>query len=318
VGLYLSPARTRVCTIERYWSRNEPCESVSLGLDPALFIAASQTFPKTVSELEFRRRLMGRPVELVKGVATSLLYPAHVEIAADSVIQPNAQKPGTVRRVHGITDGRKTCVLVDIKAVHYRDDPILTHALMADHPATSARCSTRWRAGAHLERSDRVGVPGIKGVYAHPAARGGFGMTRRSLEQRLRRPRAAGARIARAQCPGGAYTRSGSWPRRGRRSSNTNQVIWRWLRDATRSRTSTSCARRVDVARSDAEPPEERPYGSKALINACMEPRPSRIFSKRTKIRRSQYEAAVAKWRRLGFHGRTAEALGARGRTETP
>ncbi|MGH7278627.1 MAG: UbiD family decarboxylase domain-containing protein, partial [Candidatus Rokuibacteriota bacterium] len=67
VGLYLSPGKDARLHIERYWSRNEPCEVVCCwGIDPALFIAASQTFPKTVSELDFVGGMMGRPVELVK------------------------------------------------------------------------------------------------------------------------------------------------------------------------------------------------------------------------------------------------------------
>src|SRR5256885_9667158 len=71
VGLYLSPGKDARLHIERYWSRNEPCEVVCCwGIDPALFIAASQTFPKTVSELDFVGAMLGRPVEIVKGEAT--------------------------------------------------------------------------------------------------------------------------------------------------------------------------------------------------------------------------------------------------------
>ena len=54
VGLYLSPGKDARLHIERYWARGEPCEVVMCwGIDPALFIAASQTFPKTVSEFDF-------------------------------------------------------------------------------------------------------------------------------------------------------------------------------------------------------------------------------------------------------------------------
>ena len=50
-------------------------------------------------------------------------------------------------------------------------------------------------------------------------------------------------------------------------------------------------------------PPEERPYGSKALINACMEHRYLKQFSRRTKLRRPVYESVAARWQRLGFTG---------------
>jgi 4-hydroxy-3-polyprenylbenzoate decarboxylase len=50
-------------------------------------------------------------------------------------------------------------------------------------------------------------------------------------------------------------------------------------------------------------PPEERPYGSKALINACMEHRYLKQFSRRTKLRRSVYEKVAANWTKLGLSG---------------
>lgn len=51
-------------------------------------------------------------------------------------------------------------------------------------------------------------------------------------------------------------------------------------------------------------PPEKRPYGSKALINACMEHRYLDQFSRRTKVRRSVYDSVANRWTRLGFSGR--------------
>jgi 4-hydroxy-3-polyprenylbenzoate decarboxylase len=86
--------------------------------------------------------------------------------------------------------------------------------------------------------------------------------------------------------------------------SNINQVLWAM---ATRCHP----AEDIDILRQtwstsldpSQNPPEERPYGSKALINACMEHRYLKSFSRRTKIRRSVYEAIAAKWQRLGLAG---------------
>jgi len=179
VGLYLSPGKDARLHIERYWSRNEPCEVVCCwGIDPALFIAASQTFPKTVSELDFVGGMLGRPVELVKGDATSLYYPARAEIVVEGVIPPNSQKlEGPFGEFTGYY-GRPEdyAFLMQIKAVHHRDNPILTHALMADYPANEVALLYSIARSARVWNDlDRVGVPGIKGVYAHPAAAGGFG-----------------------------------------------------------------------------------------------------------------------------------------------
>jgi len=51
-------------------------------------------------------------------------------------------------------------------------------------------------------------------------------------------------------------------------------------------------------------PPEKRPYGSKALINACREHRHLPVFSKRTTLRRSIYDTVAARWEELGLPGR--------------
>ncbi|MBI4593276.1 MAG: UbiD family decarboxylase [Candidatus Rokubacteria bacterium] len=308
VGLYLSPGKDARLHIERYWSRDEPCEVVCCwGIDPALFIAASQTFPKTISEFDFVGGMLGRPVELVKGQATSLLYPAHAEIAVEGVIPPGSEKlEGPFGEFTGYY-GRPEdyAFLVDIKAVHYRDNPILTHALMADYPANECALLYAVARSARIWSDlDKLGIPGIKGVYAHPAAAGGFGMTVVSLEQRYAGHAPQALALA-AQCPGGAYY--AKWiiaVDEDVDPSNMNQVVWAL---ATRC----NPVEDIDVLRQTwstwldptQNPPEERPYSSKALINACMEHRYIKQFSKRTKVRRSVYERVAARWTALGFNG---------------
>jgi len=308
VGLYLSPGKDARLHIERYWSRNEPCELVAVwGVDPAMFIAASQTFPKTVSELDFIGGILGGPVELVKGQVGSVPYPAHAEIVMEGIVYPNAMKlEGPFGEFTGYY-GRPEdlAFLVEVKAVHYRDKPILTHALMADYPANE--CSLLYsiaRSARIWNDLDKLGVPGIRGVYCHPAAAGGFAMTVVSLEQRYA-GHAPQALALTAQVPGGAYF--SKWiiaVDEDVDPSNINQVLWAM---ATRC----NPVEDIDILRQTwstwldptQNPPEERPYGSKALINACMEHRYIKQFSKRTKIRRSVYESVAARWQRLGFSG---------------
>jgi UbiD family decarboxylase len=308
VGLYLSPGKDARLHIERYWSRNEPCEVVMCwGVDPAMFIAASQTFPKTVSELDYIGGMMGRPVELVKAEATSLAYPAHAEIVAEGIIPPGSQKlEGPFGEFTGYY-GRPEdlAFLVQLKAVHHRDDPILTHALMADYPANECALLYAVARSARIWNDlDRVGVPGIQGVYAHPAAAGGFGMTVVSLEQRYAGHAPQALALA-AQVPGGAYF--SKWiiaVDEDVDPSNMNQVVWAM---------STRCnpVEDIDILRQtwstwldpSQNPPEERPYGSKALINACMEHRYIKQFSKRTKVRRAVYEQVASRWSSLGLPG---------------
>ena len=48
-------------------------------------------------------------------------------------------------------------------------------------------------------------------------------------------------------------------------------------------------------------PPEERPYGAKTLINACKEHKYLKEFSKRTLLRESTYRTVKEKWEKLGI-----------------
>ena len=54
-------------------------------------------------------------------------------------------------------------------------------------------------------------------------------------------------------------------------------------------------------------PPEERPYGSKALINACKEYRHIADFAKRSMLRREVYDRVSARWGELGMAGSPPE-----------
>jgi 4-hydroxy-3-polyprenylbenzoate decarboxylase len=275
------------------------------GVEPAMFIAGSQTFPKSVSELDFIGGMLGRPIELVKGQAGSLPYPARAEIVMEGVIPPNSLKlEGPFGEFTGYYGNPEApAFLVEVKAIHYRDKPILTHALMADYPACESSLLYSIARSARIWNDlDKLGIPGIKGVYCHPAAAAGAAMTVVSLEQRYAGHAAQVLALA-AQVPGGAFF--SKWiiaVDEDVDPSNTNQVIWAMA---------TRCApsKDIDILRQtwstyldpSQNPPEVRPYGSKALINACMEHRYIKSFSRRTKLRRSMYESVSAKWQRLGF-----------------
>jgi hypothetical protein len=50
-------------------------------------------------------------------------------------------------------------------------------------------------------------------------------------------------------------------------------------------------------------PPEKRPWGSKALINACKDYHHIAVFSKRTAVRREVYDRLAARWNAFGLPG---------------
>ena len=83
-----------------------------------------------------------------------------------------------------------------------------------------------------------------------------------------------------------------------------NQVLWAM---------STRCnpIEDIDIQRNTwstyldptQNPPEIRPYGSKALINACREHIYLDQFAKRTRLTRAVYERVASRWQELGLPG---------------
>src|SRR5262249_13079216 len=270
-------------------------------------LVGSQTFPKNISEYEFAGGIKGQPIPVVRGKTTDLLLPANAELVVEGVIQPNAVKAegpfGEFPGYYGRPEAG--CPLLNVTAVHYRSRPILTNALMADYPSCEqSGFFSVIRSAKIWDDLDRLGFPGVQGVYSHPAAAGGFGMTVISLEQRYAGHAAQALALA-ANVPGGAYFTK--WiiavdddvdP------TDMDQVIWAM---ATRCNPADD----IDLLRTtwstpldpSQNPPEDRLYGSKALINACKEHRYLPMFSKRTALRREIYDQVSTRWASLGLPG---------------
>ena len=312
-GLYLSPGKDARLHISRAWEKGQPLEvAAAWGVDPLLMLVGSQSFPKTVSEYEYAGGIKGQPIAVTKGVTTDLLIPAHAEFVIEGVIRPGAMKAegpfGEFTGYYGKPED--ACPLVEITALHHRANPILTNALMADYPSCEqSGFFSIIRSAKIWDDFDKLGVLGICGVYSHPAAAGGFGMVVLSLEQRYAGHAAQALALA-AQVPGGAYyTKWIIAVDQDVDPTDMDQVIW-----AMASRCNPTDD--IDILRNtwstpldpSQNPPEKRPYGSKALINACKDHRYLPVFSKRTVLRESVYDKVAARWSELGLPG-TAPVL---------
>ena len=321
VGLYMSPGKDARLHITRAWQQGKPIHvAAAWGIDPLFMMIGSQTFPKNVSEYEFAGGIKGEPIPVVRGTTTDLLLPANAEVVIEGVIRPESVKGegpfGEFPGYYGRPEAG--CPLVDVTAVHYRSRPILTNALMADYPSCEqSGFFSVIRSAKVWEDLDKLGIPGIQGVYCHPAAAGGFGMTAISLEQRYAGHAAQVLALA-AQVPGGAYyTKWIIAVDEDIDPSDMDQVIW-----AMASRCNPIDD--IDILRNTwstwldptQNPPEKRPYGSKALINACKEHRHLPVFSKRTTLRKSVYDKLASNWAELGLPGKipTVRAFETEGR----
>jgi UbiD family decarboxylase len=308
VGLYLSPGKDARLHITRSWQMGKPVEvAAAWGIDPLFMLIGSQTFPKNVSEYEYLGGVKNEPIPVIKGKTTNLLLPANAEFVIEGIIKPNSvRKEGPFGEFPGYYGRPEAgCPLVEVTAVHYRDNPILTNALMADYPSCEqSGFFSVIRSARIWDDLDKLGVPGIQGVYAHPAGAGGFGMTVISLEQRYAGHAAQALALA-AQVPGGAYyTKWIIAVDEDVDPTDMDQVIW-----AMSSRCNPIDD--IDILRNTwstwldptQNPPEKRPYGSKALINACKEHRYLPVFSKRTALRKEIYDKVAAEWKKLGLPG---------------
>jgi 4-hydroxy-3-polyprenylbenzoate decarboxylase len=301
VGLYLSPGKDARLTIARAWERGENVEiAAAVGVHPLWMVLGSQSFPKNLSELDAIGGLTGEALELVPGTTTSLQFPARAEIVLEGVVRPHATRPegpfGEFTGYYGRQEAQ--CPLVEVTALHYRDQPILTNALMADYPSCELALFYSLTRSARLwDDLDKYGIPGIRGVWSVPAAASGFGMVVVSLEQRYAGHAAQVLALA-AQAPSTAYyTKWIVAVDEDVDPTKLNEVIWAM---------STRCSPvdDVDILRNtwstgldpSQNPPEQRPWGSKALINACKQHRYLESFAKRTMLSRPTWERLAARW----------------------
>ena len=308
-GLYLSPGKDALLHITRAWERGESLPvAAAWGIDPLFMVVGSQSFSKNISEYEFAGGIKGEPVPVVRATQSDLLLPANAELVVEGIIRPNAMRKegpfGEFTGYYGRPEG--LCPLVEITALHYRSQPILTNALMADYPSNEQGSFVAVIRSARIwDDLDKLGIPGIQGVYTHPAAAGGIAMTAISIEQRYAGHAAQVLALA-AQVPGGAYyTKWIIAVDEDIDPADINQVLFAL---------STRCnpIDDIDILRNtwstwldpSQNPPEKRPYGSKALINACKDHRNLRAFSKRTTLRRDTYDKVAARWSELGLPGK--------------
>lgn len=308
VGFYTSPGKDARLHREKWWARGEPCEVAAVyGVDPLLFIVGSQGFPKTVSEYEYAGGIQGEPIDVVKGEVTDLLIPARAEIVIEGISRPDLARPegpfGEFTGYYGRPEGETP--VIEVKCVHYRNKPILTSSLMAEFPACDQALFFGIARSARIWNDlDTLGITGIRGVYAHPAAASGFGMVVVSLQQQYA-GHAQQVLALTAQCPGGAYyTKWIIAVDEDVDPTDINQVLWAM---ATRCNPTED----IDILRSTwstwldptQNPPDERPYGSKALINACKEHKYISVFSRRSAISEAMYGRVVSRWTELGLPG---------------
>jgi 4-hydroxy-3-polyprenylbenzoate decarboxylase len=306
VGMYCSPGKHGRLDREAWWRLGKPCPVVAAyGIDPGLFMVGALTFGANESELDVAGGLLGRPVALTPGIVGPLPMPAHAEIVIEGELHADeTEMEGPLGEFTGYYGNeRAPQPVIRVKALHMRRNPIHTAALMANPPACEIGAYAAIMRSARIwEDLDKLGVPGIAGVWTPMEAVAGWGMTVVSLEQKYAGHVAQALSLA-AQCPAGAYfTKWIIAVDEDVDPTSINEVIWAMN---TRCDPGTDLdflhetwSTGLDPSRF---PPEMRPYGSKVLIDACRPHRHLKQFPERTLIRRDTYERVSGRWKDYGF-----------------
>ena len=199
--------------------------------------------------------------------------------------------------------------VIDVKAIRFRNNPIVTCALMAEYPACEhALMVSIIKSALIMNDLEKIGIPGIKGVYCYPAAAASYGMIVVSMEQKYAGHVSQVLSIASQVAAGAYYTKWVVAVEEDVNPYDINQVLWAM---------STRCnpVDDIDILRNTLStwldptqnPADKRPYGSKALINACREHKYLHQFAKRTRMRKETYDKIAEKWNELGFDASPAE-----------
>ncbi len=306
IGLYCSPGKHGLLDREAWWASGKPLEVVAAyGIDPVMFMLGAQVFGMDESELEVAGGIMGRGISMTEAETVSLPIPAEAEFVIEGLVHPGPRaEEGPLGEFTGYYGReRSPQPLIEVTAVHHRRNPIMTAALMAKYPSCEIGAYYAiMRSARVLDDLKRIGVAGVVGAYAHPAAASGWGMLVVALQQKHAGHAAQVLALA-AQCPAAAYYTK--WiiavdddvdP------TDIHDVLWAL---------STRChpTEDIDILRNTWStgldpsrfPADMRPYGTKVLINACKPHRHLAEFPQATMLRRATYDRVSKRWGELGF-----------------
>ncbi len=175
----------------KYFARgNAMPVAIAIGIDPVLWWTSCRALTSWgVSEYDYAGGIKGEPLEVVEGPYTGLPIPARAEIVIEGECHPGDlvdEGPFGEWCGYYANLGLSTVPepVVHVKAVHYRDDPILTcaHPVVPPHDAGGLAGAIA-NSVAVWNRLEAAGIPGIKGVWCYSEAAGATLFNVISIEQ---------------------------------------------------------------------------------------------------------------------------------------
>lgn len=155
---------------QKYIPKKKPMPmALVIGADPICHQVASAGYRKGINEVDFAGALRQEPVELVKCETNDLLVPAHSEIVIEGEVLPDRiGEEGPFGEYPGYrTEGINMGVTCRVKAITYRNSPILTMIALGVPPDANSVATPIASALAVKQHLRRHGVPVID-VYSPP------------------------------------------------------------------------------------------------------------------------------------------------------
>ena len=157
---------------KKYWDKGQSCPvAVVNGEDPALFVAGFEYLPTGQSEYDFAGAIKGAPIQVVPGPVTNLPLPAGAEIILEGKILPSSQEmlpEGPFGEFTGYyAADKRPCPVMEVKGIHFRDDPILFGSPPMKPPRF--HFGLPLRAASIWSNLESVGVTDVVGVWQHIA-----------------------------------------------------------------------------------------------------------------------------------------------------
>ncbi len=169
LGLYISPGHQGRLIREMYWAQGKSAPvAIAFGEHPLVWMPSTLAFPWGTEEWTISGALLGEPLKLIKGEYTGLPFPAHAEIVIEGDVPPpsvEARKEGPFGEWPGYYgSGERSEPVVKVKRIYHRNNPIICGSPPLKPPG-SGTASFVMRAGNIWHELEKLGIPGIKGVW---------------------------------------------------------------------------------------------------------------------------------------------------------
>lgn len=166
VGLFSNFGKHGRAHIEKCHQRGQPCPvAISVGHHPIL-LAVGSTAVQQGTEYQLAGALMGKPIKVIQEEVTGLPIPADSEIVLAGFCPPGKMMDeGPFGEYTGYyAGGREPALVIDVKRVYHRDNPIILGCPPAKPPNEHSYFHRITRSSLLYRELTRAHVPGLKKV----------------------------------------------------------------------------------------------------------------------------------------------------------